>query len=132
MKRYGVNRSSSRGEYSSTFGEGLTVTQSSMDNGWKRNTSVRTYLVSSGVGFSKSTHRKRLVSLSSVGIRNISMSLLCNRPCVVNASERIMPIPSLFEASRAGGKLRLKAAQGKFGLTSQHLRRQDPHDLIQR
>ena len=30
-------------------------------------------------------------SLSKVGIRNLWMSLLCKRPCVVNANERIMP-----------------------------------------
>ena len=46
--------------------------------------------VSSGVGFSRSIQRKRFVSLSSVGIRNISMSRLCRRPCVVKAKERIM------------------------------------------
>src|SRR4030095_2339364 len=68
-----------------------------------------TLCVSSGVGFSKSTQRKRLVSASNVGIKNKSMSLVCKRPWVVNASDRIIPanigIPSssresifLFEA----------------------------------
>ena len=63
-----------------TFGEGLAVTQSSMERGWKWKTSSSTYLASSGVGLSRSTHRNRLVSLSRVGIKNISMFLLCSRP----------------------------------------------------
>src|SRR4030095_15128172 len=50
-----------------------------------------TLCVSSGVGFSKSTQRKRLVSASNVGIKNKSMSLVCKRPWVVNASDRIIP-----------------------------------------
>src|SRR5258706_9561955 len=90
INKYGAKRSSSLGVYSSTLGEGLTATQSSIESGWKWNTSSSTNLVSSGAGLSRSTQRNRLVSLSSVGIRNFSMFLLCNRPWVVNASERIM------------------------------------------
>ena len=33
MNKYGVNQSSSLGEYSSTLGDGLAATQSSMDSG---------------------------------------------------------------------------------------------------
>ena len=82
--------SSSFGVYSSHLGEGLTMTQSSMDRGWKWNTSSSTNLVSSGVGFSRSTQRNRFVSLKRVGIRNISTFRVCNRPWVVKARERIM------------------------------------------
>src|SRR5687768_1101593 len=51
--------------------------------------SSRTIFASSGVGFSKSTQRKRLVSAKSVGIRNMGMFSECNRPCVVKAKDRI-------------------------------------------
>src|ERR1035437_7082023 len=90
MNRYGVNMSPSLGEYSSTFGDGLAFTQSSMDSGWKCKICASTSFVSSAVGFSRSTQRKRFVSASSVGIRNRSMSFVCSLPCVVNANERII------------------------------------------
>src|SRR5436190_779146 len=96
MKRYGAKLSSGRGVYSSTFGDGLTIKQSSIDNGWKWNTSSSTTLHSSAVAFSKSTHRKRFVSPKSVGINATSRLRLCNRPCVVNASERIISICFTF------------------------------------
>src|SRR5688572_20107303 len=51
--------------------------------------SSRTTLASSGVGFSKSTQRNRFVSAKSVGIRNMGMFSVCNRPCVVKAKDRI-------------------------------------------
>src|SRR5438270_4361550 len=100
MKRYGANLSSGRGVYSSTFGEGLACKQSSIERGWKWKTFSRTSLASSLCGFSRSTHRKRFVSANSVGISGISRFRLCSRPCVVNASERI--IGSLLSL-RTGG-----------------------------
>src|SRR6266446_444755 len=50
----------------------------------------RMRFVSSALGFSRSTQRKRFVSPRRVGIKKTSMSLLCRRPCVVNANDRIM------------------------------------------
>src|ERR1041385_2185364 len=120
MKRYGENLSPSFGVYSSTLGDGLTATQSSMDNGWKWKTSSSTNLVSSGVALSRSTHRNKFVSVSKVGIRNISMFLLCKRPCVVNTSERIMETALFLDGlscqpdAECGAKP--TARQGLFGL----------------
>src|SRR6266496_641111 len=86
-----------------------------MESGWKWNKSSSTNLVSSGVGLSRSIQRNRFVSLNKVGIRNISMSLLCRRPCVVNASERIMETGlAWYGAScQLGTKLRRKPGQNK-------------------
>src|ERR1041385_6483329 len=85
-----------------------------MDSGWKWKTSSSTYFVSSGVGLSRSTHRKRLVSVRRVGIKNISMFLLCNRPCVVSTSERIMQQPSRQLVCQAGTQVRHEWLEGKF------------------
>jgi len=76
--RVGANLSSFLGSYSSTLGEGLTITQSSTESGWKWKISSSTILASSAVGASRSNQRKRFVSASSVGIKNASKSLLCN------------------------------------------------------
>src|SRR6266403_144429 len=105
IKRSGANLSSGRGAYSSTFGEGLACKQSSIERGWKWKTLSRTSLASSVCGLSRSTQRKRLVSANSVGIRAISKFRLCNRPWVVNASERI--IGSLLSL-RTGGAFRVR------------------------
>src|SRR4051812_4078241 len=67
--------------------------------------SSRTSLTSSGVAFSKSTQRKRLVSASKVGIRNASTSLLWSLPCVVNAKDRIIVITKNVTAQVEGRRL---------------------------
>lgn len=90
MNRYGANLSSSLGLNSSTFGDGLMLTQSWIESGWKWNKVSSTNFFSSSVGLSRSIHRNRFVSLSNVGIKNIWMSRVCRRPWVVKASERIM------------------------------------------
>src|SRR5690242_19629432 len=120
INRYGEKRSSSFGTYSSTLGDGLTVTQSTMESGWKWKTSSRKNLVSSAVGFSRSTQRKRFVSARSVGIRKGSMSLLCKRPCVVNANERIILTQSALwvSACQVGPHLRKMPFQGKLSSPS--------------
>jgi hypothetical protein len=105
MNRYGRTFPPPWAVNSSTFGDGLIRTQSSMDSGWKWNNVSSTNFFSSSVGLSRSIQRKRFVSLSNVGIRNISMSRVCRRPCVVNASERIMMTTRILVQARgkAGG-----------------------------
>jgi hypothetical protein len=80
--------------------------------------SSSTSRVSSAVGFSRSTQRNKFVSASSVGIRKDSMSLLCSRPCVVKANERIIqdlvrPIGPCFISAKLSLIFRQGALDGK-------------------